>query len=300
MNLERLRQVAERYPILRSLLAPAAAARRYFSGYYQHERIAETLQLLLAEPPVMQVASFEGTFSMDARSDLFRIVLNSRDYEPRLARCSLDHLDPQRDAIDVGANVGLYSVLMARHLAEGRRVLAVEPTANALRHLHANIERNGVQGRVDVFEGVVTDHDGACEVQTIEGREEYSTIGRMMHPHVAGAPSTSVEVEAATLDTLVEGFSLDPGFIKVDVEGAEATVFKGASGVLANARPVVLSELSDFLLRKNGSSAAEVISLFQRHDYRVIDPLWPDHPVGSKSFGDILCIPQEHPRAGGR
>ena len=293
MNLDRLRKLAERYPAVRRLLAPAAAARRYVSGHYQHERIAETLQVLLAEDPVLHVPSFEGAFSVDARSDIFRIILSLRDYEPRLARCCLDHIDPQRDALDLGANVGLYTVLMARHLAEGRRVLAVEPTANALRNLHDNIERNGVGDRVQVFEGVVSDYDGACTIQTIAGREEYSTIGHSMHPHVSGTSTEAYEVEAATLDALVERFSFDPGFMKVDVEGAEAMVFGGASNVLSEARPVVLSELSDYLLQQNGSSAADVIALFREHDYRVIDPLWPEHPVGEKRFGDILCIPHE-------
>lgn len=293
MNLERIKQLAERHATLRYLLAPAVVARRFFTGYYQLERVAETLESLLAEDPVVRVPSFEGTYSMDARSDVFKIILGIQDYEPELAQCCLDHLDPQRDALDIGANVGLYTGLMANHVADGRRVLAVEPTANALRHLHANLDRNGIQDRVVVFEGVVTDHDGTSAVHTIEGNEEYSTIGRMAHPFAAGAAVTSVEVEAATLDTLVERFSLDPGFVKVDVEGAEASVFAGASHLLSHARPIVLSELSDFMLRQNGSSAASVVEMFERYDYRVIDPLEPDQPVGQKRFGDILCIPCE-------
>ena len=294
MTLDALKQLAERHPALRTLLRPALEVRRRLTGYYERERFMDHLETLLAEDPVLRVPSFEGTFAMDPRSHVFKSILPVGDYEPALARFCLQHLDPERDALDVGANVGLYTVLMARHLRPGRRVLAVEPTANALRRLHANLARNGVGGeRAEVFEGVVSDREGTLTLHTIEGREEYSTIGEMSHPYTEGVAYASVEVPATTLDALVAARGLDPGFMKVDVEGAEAAVFGGATAVLSGPRPVVLSELSDHMLRQNGSSAAAIVQLFERHDYRVIDPMRPDRPAGQKRFGDILCVPRE-------
>lgn len=74
-------------------------------------------------------------------------------------------------------------------------------------------------------------------------------------------------------------------------------VFEGARELLAGHRPVVVSELSDVLLRKNGSSAQEVVRLFEPFDYVVSDPLQPGEPSGFRPFGDIICMPKEHPCA---
>jgi len=68
-------------------------------------------------------------------------------------------------------------------------------------------------------------------------------------------------------------------------------VLAGMMATIAKSRPVILAELSDPLLRRNGSSAREVIELIQRQGYALTDPLAPGSPAGARTFGDLLCIP---------
>jgi hypothetical protein len=77
------------------------------------------------------------------------------------------------------------------------------------------------------------------------------------------------------------------------VEGAENLVFAGANELLSKKRPVILSEMCDFLLKKNGSSAKETIDLIKKHEYDVINPIDPAIEPGSQDFGDVLCFPKE-------
>ena len=205
-------------------------------------------------------------------------------------------LDPHRDAVDIGANIGFYAVLFAKRL-DGRRVLAVEPTRNALARLRRNIALNAVESKTIVFEGVASNQSGWLEIKTISGLEEYSSLGAMDHPSIAGVAFVTERVEARTLDELVADHGLDCGFVKADVEGVEHTVFEGGQRTLAQQRPVVLSELSDYLLRKNGSSSLEVVRFFEALDYVVVDPQHPGEKPGRRLFGDILCLPCEHPHA---
>jgi FkbM family methyltransferase len=293
MLTEHLANLAHRYPALRRAINPAIALRR---RWLQRKAPSANLALdrliqLLAEDPVLEVVEFEGRFALDSRSRLFRRIVESGEYEPILTRRCLEMLDPQRDVVDVGANVGFHTVLLARHLEHGR-LLAVEPTRNALRRLRRNITLNAVESKVVVFEGVASNVPGWIEIKTVAGLEEFSSLGAMDHPAIAGAQFVTERVEARTLDQLVAEHGLDPGFIKVDVEGVEHLVFAGGQRTLAEHRPIVVSELSDYLLRKNGSSALDVVRSFEALNYSVVDPLHPDERPGLREFGDIVCVPR--------
>ena len=287
-----------RRPVLRRLLWPAILLRRQLQGRHGPEvnEIFGRMAEMLMEDPLLAVPEFEGTFAVSAKGHLFRRIIESGEYEPVLTRRCLELLDPQRDVIDVGANIGFHTVLFAKHL-DRRRLLAIEPTRNALRRLRRNLELNGVDSVVTIFQGVASRAPGWREIKTVEGLEEYSSLGAMDHPSIAGTPFVTERVEARTLDQLVLEHTLDCGFVKVDVEGAERDVFEGGRQLFASQRPVVVSELSDPLLRKNGSSALEVVEFFERLDYVVTDPLGPGKVAGVREFGDIICVPKEHARA---
>ena len=293
---EKITGIVRSNKAIRSALWPArAAVGRYLKWRAGFSSAAvERLASMLAEDPVLNVAEFDGVFALAPHSHIFRRLVTSGVYEPELtARCRA-LIDPDRDAVDIGANIGFHTVLFSKHLKRGR-VLAVEPTRNALGRLKRNISLNNAAEKVTIFEGVASDTAGQIQIKTISGLEEYSTIGEMGHPSVGNAEVTMQTVEARTLDELVSEHKLDVGFIKVDVEGAEHLVFKGGQKTLERCRPVVLSELSDTLLRKNGSSAKAVVAMFEALDYVVIDPQRPAIKPGTVEFGDILCLPREHP-----
>lgn len=295
---EKITDIVRANKAIRNATWPARiAVGRYLKWRAKSSSAAiERLASMLVEDPVLRVAEFDGVFALAPRSHIFRRLVTSGYYEPELtARCRA-LLDRNRDAVDIGANIGFHSVLFSKHLDRGR-VLAVEPTRNALVRLKRNLAMNEAGGKVTIFEGVASDRPGQIEIKTISGLEEYSTIGAMGHPSVGNAEVTTQTVEARPLDELVFEHKLDVGFIKVDVEGAEHLVFKGAQKTLSTCRPVVLSELSDTLLRKNGSSAKAVVEMFEELDYVVTDPHRPGIKPGSVEFGDILCVPREHPSA---
>jgi FkbM family methyltransferase len=243
--------------------------------------VMDHLASALAEDPVLKVSEFQGRFCMSPRSHLFRRIARNGTYEPLLAQRCLAALKPELDVIDVGANIGFYSVLLSRHLASGRLV-AVEPTPAAQRRLRRNLELNGVVGKVIVFEGAATDAPGMVTINSVEGAEEYSSIHNV---------DQSCEVPATTIDLLTRELTLRPGLIKIDVEGFEEQVLKGATDTLRTWRPIIVSELSDFLLRRNGTSALAIVRFLQELGYQVVDPHHPGEAPGYREFGDIVCVP---------
>jgi FkbM family methyltransferase len=279
--------------VWRALRYPAVAAHRLWRKWRYGPRIQviENLRRLLAEDPVLCVAGYPGRFVVGRESDIFRRILVAGDYEPELVEVCRRHVDPRRDAIDVGANIGLYSILLADLLLSGR-VLAIEPTANALQRLRRNIALNGREASVAVFPGAAAATDTTVAISTVPGREEYSTAGLLGHPSISGASFETYQVAARTIDNLVAEHALKPGFVKIDVEGMEHTVLAGMHATMEAYKPVILAELSDPLLRNNGSSAAEVLAEIRRHGYLISDPIHADREPGSHPYGDILCVPR--------
>lgn len=247
---------------------------------------------MFADYPLIKVKEFSGNFLMDTKSDIFKNIIIDKHYEPILAALCKKFIDVEKDCIDVGANIGLYTVLFANTIVNGK-VFSIEPTKNALKFLYKNLEGNDVRGKVVVFEGVASNISGSDEIKTIPGREEYSSIGALKHPSVADVEYEKIEVKSTTLNEFVKQNSINPGFIKIDVEGAEKLVIEGALEILKIYRPIVLCELSDFLLKQNGSSAREVIGMIKKFDYDIFDPFDPAIEPGWKNFGDIMCFPSE-------
>lgn len=284
---------------IRTIAAPARSLRRHVSERVRrrHSVTWNRLAAVLSEDPVISVPEFEGAFQMDVRSHLFQRLVLDESYESHIVDVCRRHVPADRDAVDVGANAGLFSVLLAT-LAPEQRILAVEPSAAMIPRLRSNLARNGVDARTLVYEGALTETDGTAQLQAIDGLEEYGTLGTLSHPALEHDHPTRFEtVQTTSLDLLVDTYGLAPGFIKVDVEGAEARVFEGARDTLERHRPVVLTELDNTLLSANGSSALEVIELFDRARYDLFDPATPAltriSPADHLQVREALCLPRE-------
>ncbi|MEM1116502.1 MAG: FkbM family methyltransferase [Bacteroidota bacterium] len=260
---------------------------------------------LLAEDPVVSVQDFGGRFALDARSHVLKRLLLDGTYEAELVGLCRQFVTPGRDAVDIGANAGFFSVLLA-NLLPADRVLAAEPSPAMARRLRQNLERNGVGDRVVVFEGAVADCSGTVTLSGVVGNEEYGTIGHLAHPAAEAAlahpdaESSALTVVAETLDALVETHDLRPGLLKVDTEGAEMLVLAGGRDTLRNHRPVLICEMDDVLLRANGTSAVELVLMLQELGYHVLDPFTRGHPPVTRGqletphvVPDVLCLPGE-------
>lgn len=256
------------------------------------KEVLNSLSDLLVNDPIIKVNEFSGVFAIDASSDLFSRIVTYKRYEPEMVGYCKKYLDENRDAIDIGANIGFFTIMFAKGLKKGK-VLAIEPTQNAIRRLYKNIGLNNAEGKVIVFEGVALNKPGLVQIKTIDGKEEYSSLGVMKHPAIVEEEYSLEDVTSKTVDELVADNRLDPGFIKIDVEGVEHLVFEGMKNVLRINRPVILSELSNLLLKSNGSSSAKVIKMLEMFDYDIFDPLDFAMKPGTNSFGNIICFPSE-------
>lgn len=182
-------------------------------------------------------------------------------YELRKQERFATSLCPGMTVWDIGANVGVYTLLAARCVTGVGHVTAFEPfTANVTllkRHIELNRVRNAT-----VVEKAVSDGDGYFSFQPAESRGQ----GRL------GPGAEGTQVETVRLDSYWRSSSEDPDVVKMDIEGGEFNALLGARECLAACRPQI------FLATHGVSVHRRCVELLQEIGYDVF-PLKSDEDV---------------------
>jgi len=220
---------------------------------------------------VVTLKNISGKFEMDVRSHILKRILITKDYEPEIVDLVSKNIDRSKDAINIGANIGLFTNLLAREINSDSKVLAIEPTPNAYKLLETNIRLNDNTAKVLTYNGIATDKKGNYKINIIPGKEEYSSLGKMAHSSIKNMDYISLEVRGETIDNLVDKYNLNPGIIVIDVEGAEHLVLQGALNTIKKFHPIIISELDDLLLEKLNSNSNKIVGLLEENGYEVTD-----------------------------
>lgn len=163
----------------------------------------------------------------------------------------LDWLLPQvrADSVvwDVGANIGLYSVLLAQRAAAGE-VVAFEPVPSTAVRLASNLVLNGVTN-VTVVEKALGAKAGVGQMHVFPDAPGCNTLSN----EVGVEGSSLMPVEVVTADALIRSGARSPAIIKIDVEGFEPAFFEGARALIEGTRPVLLMEVNASSLATAGA-----------------------------------------------
>lgn len=202
-------------------------------------------------------------------------------------------LRPGDTVVEVGANIGSLTVPMARMIGPKGKLIAFEAHPNNFELLLDNVANNDVSDTVDVHNVALSDHNGTVQFPRFD-ELDHRNYGRIE------IGSGSVEVNCMWLDDLkLEKLRL----LKVDVEGHELPVLKGARDTIMRLRPIIYVE------NDRQEKAAELINyLVVELNYRLywhLPPLWnKENFAGSVNnvFGEIvslnmLCVPEERSSA---
>ena len=130
---------------------------------------------------------------------------------------------------DIGASAGFYTLLACVLAGERGKVFAFEPLPSNVSFLKSHLKLNGITNAT-VIEAAVAEHDGTARFETTAN----PSMGFL-------SPRGSLEVKTVSLDELVSRGEIPaPDCMKIDVEGAEVSVLRGAKGLLAHHSPAIL------------------------------------------------------------
>ena len=153
--------------------------------------------------------------------------------------------------IDVGANVGFFSLRFAKWVGDRGKVIAIEPEDRNHVRLVEAVARQGASGRVDALKAVAAATRGEMFLEI-----------NPAHPadHRVSRDGAGLPVSAVTLDQLSQDNpALRLALVKIDVQGAEMMVLKGAGRILKDPKPALFIELSEEGLGRFGSSVDEIL-----------------------------------------
>ena len=157
---------------------------------------------------------------------------------------------PSMRLFDIGASYGAFS-LVAAHF--GGTSIAVEPSPIATRFISVECQLNGFEKNIQVVEACAGEVIG--EVEMLSSGVFSDGYFRM----TSGRSSRELtKMKAVTIDRLAEQFGA-PTHIKIDVEGYEAAVLRGAKRTIANFSPLLFLELHNEMIRADGDDPASVL-----------------------------------------
>ena len=184
-------------------------------------------------------------------------------YEPKVIRALQQHLRVGDTCLDVGGHVGYLTLLMARLVGPGGRVVAFEPVPETFEALRENVRLNGLEN-VTLECTAVGENQGMISL-FCDAAQELSWTPSVSAYSVPGNNLKKIAVPVLSLDGYLESSALRPSLVKIDVEGAELAVLRGARRMLLEARPVVLVEIHD----RGAGHRAEVMQILDACGYVV-------------------------------
>lgn len=184
-------------------------------------------------------------------------------------------------SLDVGAHAGVYSALMASRCGQSGRVIAFEPDPTAATMFNETFALNPHLMKPQLENLACSDQTGTAQFFVSHGDSRSS----LAH----GRPDFAemIAVPTITLDEFSEREAVKPRLVKIDVEGAEVSVLRGAQRLLEG-DAVVICELHPFAWARFGTSLDELITLAERAN-RTIRYLSETTPIrGEPVYGLAL------------
>ncbi|TBR59174.1 hypothetical protein B4U84_25390 [Westiellopsis prolifica IICB1] len=279
---------------------------------FKLQLITQILRLIPMElPGKSRLARFLINSSLDTKD----IYLNGRDnsrylvpslrepvafyllidgiYEPKSIGLIANNLSPKTVFLDIGANIGLFSITIAKLLSQESQVIALEASPKIFRYLQENIKKNNLQN-VKIFELAITDTDNSTTTFYEPPAEHFGmgSIAPQFHNH-------PILVQTKTIDTLLEELQIESvNIIKVDVEGYESMVFKGGQRLLNSANPpLILFEFCDWAeSRVPGANVGDAQRVLYDYGYKIwrledfISKKQPLNSVVTQGFDMLVAV----------
>jgi len=260
---------ARRVVAARAMLRPhpcwrIGIERLAFNFLFMHRRI---LWELLKTPCVIKW--FDGLrIYVYPGNEISRAVFLTGLYEPNEFFWLNKALERGNTFIDIGANMGLYSLFAARKVGPSGLVIAIEPSSRDFERLRSHVELNRLTN-VRLLQIAASDRKGEARLLVApDEKAGHNTLGYFGYDRVAPKAIETVRLER--VDDVVRLAGLQKvDFVKLDVEGAEFRVLQGAQDTLRLSHPTILLELSDRTLRHQSCHSEQIWNFLTREGYRM-------------------------------
>jgi FkbM family methyltransferase len=195
-------------------------------------------------------------------------IIRTREYEPHLSRIFRQYIRPGMQVLDIGANMGYFSLLAASLVGPHGGVYSWEPSSNNVRMLRASQIVNHFRN-IEIVQAAAGAQTGLLHYFPNSSNGTVSAINEAKPEDLAHAET----VMALRIDDLIPQNAMI-GFVKIDVEGYEYEALRGAQQTICRCRPIIASEFCPSSLRSaSGISGEDFLQFLVQlgYDLSVID-----------------------------
>lgn len=231
-------------------------------------------------------------------SPLTRDLLIDRLWEPLVTKLISQLLRPGDVVLDIGANIGYYSVLAGKIVGKRGRVFAFEPDPYTYGKLCQNVRINRLQDVVKPLEKAVGERTSRSRL-FLSGAD--SGDHRLFD---SGEHRGSVEVACVRLDEYamdIPQLREQLALVKMDVQGFEVAAYRGMRELLTHSSPALITEYEPCTLAAAGSSATAYVELLRSYGYHSFAFISWDRkqqaplPMAYQELLQRQCASSEHP-----
>jgi len=197
-------------------------------------------------------------------------ILCIGQYEKNVTDVLLSLVKDDTCFVDVGANIGYFTLLVARRCPRGK-VFSFEPDPANYAVLKANVALNRLEDVISAHRLAVSDEDGKVYFSDLGnpanlGARFTAKEAATLREHSAAGAAAPVEIDAVRLDTFLKDERVD--LVKVDIEGHEPAAFRGMRNLLERQRPTIVTEFAPGTIQHiSKSDPAELLKFFAELKY---------------------------------
>jgi FkbM family methyltransferase len=212
------------------------------------------------------------TYELDLSQGIDFAIYLGNIYERRTKAALRQLVSPSSMVLDIGANIGAHTLHLAQFVGPDGRVIAFEPTDYAFRKLSRNLELNPELGaRVTACHCFLTEHDEDQVPSAIYSSWPLASEAGLHAKHLGREMRTEAARARSVDSVLSELADRKVQLVKLDVDGFECDVLRGATTLLRDVRPIIVMELAPYVLEEHGTSLDQLLSYFIPNGYSFFD-----------------------------
>jgi FkbM family methyltransferase len=243
---------------------------------------------------LLNSTAFHPGGALEGRKLFINGIYKDEEIERRFVE---KYLEDGMVALDIGAHHGFYTLIASKRVGAKGQVIAFEPSPREYRRLTQHIKLNR-RHNVMAVPVAVSDGEGELTLFIVE-KGDTGRNSIIYRPIVEAESVRSVTVRTTSLNKYLEENGVkNVDFIKVDAEGSELSIFKGAQRLLGVfPRPIILCELRDSCTQAWGYSAAHIYKFLAERNF-----IWftltnsgklLHHPLTDQFEANFMAVPQE-------
>lgn len=227
------------------------------------KRLSRSLIVKKGQDRDLYKTRFNELYWLDKNNYLDQCLIKDGYFEKHSTNATLQLVKKGDIVFDIGANIGYYSVLLAKLVGPKGRVLAFEPTNYFSQVLKKNLEANNATNNVEIFNFGLSEKEQDLEIH-IDGPSA------TLHDSTVDPHAKNEMIKLVPLDNFIKQYNLKRlDFIKIDVDGHEPFFFLGSEKTLEKFDPIILMEISHLHYLRAGFTAWDFYDFLKTKNYKI-------------------------------